>query len=330
MKKLLLLSLLATSYFSAQSQCIELFISEYVEGWSNNKAIELYNPTNTAKNLSNYQLERGNNGTFPQANQKLVLSGTIEPYSTFVIVLEKLNPDGEGQEAPVWEELQDKADLFACPVYETNNVMYFNGNDALVLRNISSGGSGYVIDRIGRLGENPASDTETAEGWNNVGPEFTFVGNGSVSWTKDHSLIRKPSIQIGETPPTAIFNVSLQWDSIPPVYRDENDILKGNWNSLGSHSCECDPDFVSGTSKLGNFDFAMYPNPANRSESVTLSSKKSIDRYEVLDITGKVIDSKITSNQNKIKITLTKYNSGLYILKAYSGSTFSTQKMIVH
>ena len=29
----------------SQAQCTDLFFSEYVEGWSNNKALEIYNPT---------------------------------------------------------------------------------------------------------------------------------------------------------------------------------------------------------------------------------------------------------------------------------------------
>lgn len=334
MKKLLLLTLVATFYYSAQAQeseCIELFMSEYVEGKGNNKAMEIYNPTSTTKDLSNYQLERGSNGGSPSANQKLVLTGTIEPYSTFVVVIDKRNPEGTGQEEPVWDDLQDKADAFECANYNENNTMYFNGNDAMILRNISGGGAGYVIDRVGREGEDPDDPNVPVSGlgWNNVGPDFTFVSNGSESWTRDHSLIRKASVKIGDLDQYALFDPSIGWDSIPPQVYDDAGTLKGNWDSLGSHSCECDPDFVSSTSSAGSFDFALYPNPANNSEAVTLSSKQSIDRYEVLDITGKVIDAKTTSNQNEIKIALRNYSTGLYILKAYSGSDFSTRKMIV-
>ncbi len=35
----------------------DLIISEYIEGTSNNKAIELYNGTSAAINLSGYQLK---------------------------------------------------------------------------------------------------------------------------------------------------------------------------------------------------------------------------------------------------------------------------------
>ena len=52
-------------------------MSEYIEGWSNNKAIEIYNPTDAAIDLSDYRLERYSNGaTAAQDNQKVDLSGT--------------------------------------------------------------------------------------------------------------------------------------------------------------------------------------------------------------------------------------------------------------
>ncbi|PJB59725.1 MAG: nuclease, partial [Bacteroidetes bacterium CG_4_9_14_3_um_filter_41_19] len=46
MKKLLLLLVVAFfATFSFAQECSNLFISEYVEGSGNNKAIEIYNPT---------------------------------------------------------------------------------------------------------------------------------------------------------------------------------------------------------------------------------------------------------------------------------------------
>lgn len=333
MKKLLLLSLLATFSYAAQAQsgCIELFISEYVEGWSNNKAIEIYNPTNTPKDLSNYRLERASNGGQPGDNQKLILSGTIDAYSTFVVVIDKRDTAGTAQEAPVWDDLQAKADAFECANYDENNTMYFNGNDAMILRNIEGGGNGFVVDRVGRVGEDPddPNSPTSGEGWNNVPPAFTFVANGSEPWTTDHSLIRKPTVEIGDLAPLALFDPSVMWDSIPPVYINDDGFLKGNWNTLGSHDCQCDPDFVSSASTIDGFDFVMYPNPAARNQTVSIISKRAIDRYELLDITGKVIDTKSILNQNEFEITLSNYNSGLYILKAYSGTDFSTRKMIV-
>ena len=133
----------------AHAQCDDIFISEYVEGWSNNKAIELYNPTDAAIDLSDYRLERYSNGaTTAQDNQKVDLSGTLNANSVVVVVLDKQDPDGVDYEAPVWDELAEAADLWVCPVYEENNTMYFNGNDAMVLRKISTNSP---IDIFGKI-----------------------------------------------------------------------------------------------------------------------------------------------------------------------------------
>ncbi|MFT4522715.1 MAG: putative extracellular nuclease, partial [Bacteroidia bacterium] len=69
---------------TAMSQCTELYISEYIEGSSSNKAVELYNPTDQPINLSDYAvLLFGNGATSP--NQSLLPTGTIAPYDVFVI-----------------------------------------------------------------------------------------------------------------------------------------------------------------------------------------------------------------------------------------------------
>jgi len=92
MKKALLFFGLLASTASAQD-CSKIFISEYVEGWSNNKALEIYNPTNQTINLSEYFVARYSNGSASATVQNAVqLSGTIAPYDVFVAVLEKLDP----------------------------------------------------------------------------------------------------------------------------------------------------------------------------------------------------------------------------------------------
>ena len=60
MKKILLSTsvLLAMSVNAQIPDCNDLFFSEYVEGSSQNKAIEIYNPTTTSIDLSDYSVER--------------------------------------------------------------------------------------------------------------------------------------------------------------------------------------------------------------------------------------------------------------------------------
>src|SRR5690554_102880 len=108
MKKVLLsFGLLLSAAVSAQD-CNELFISEYVEGWSNNKAIEIYNPTNQTIDLSDYIIVRYSNGSnFAGPESAVELTGTIEPNDVYVAVLDKRDP-GIGQDAPVWDSLRSE------------------------------------------------------------------------------------------------------------------------------------------------------------------------------------------------------------------------------
>ena len=88
-KRICLVSLvvLATLTFAAQSvlaQTSDLIFSEYVEGSSNNKAIEIYNGTGASVNLSNYSVKLFNNGS-SSANQSLTLSGSLADGDVYVI-----------------------------------------------------------------------------------------------------------------------------------------------------------------------------------------------------------------------------------------------------
>ena len=71
MKKLLLnFALLVTAFGMKAQNCSDVFISEYVEGTGNNKALGIYNPTPNPINLNNqYRLIRYNNGTSAAAGE---------------------------------------------------------------------------------------------------------------------------------------------------------------------------------------------------------------------------------------------------------------------
>jgi len=310
-KYALTLGLLITGLHSYSQGCNELFISEYLEGWSNNKAIELYNPTNSAIDLSGYKLERYSNGSASAAdNQKLTLEGTIEAQSTFVIVLDKRDPDGTGQEAPVWEELQLVADWFACPVYDVNNALYFNGNDAMVLRKIAGN---VVIDVFGKIGEDPG-DPNDGGGWNNVAPEYSWALNGEIAWSANHTLIRKYDVVDGDTSPVDAFNVAAEYDSIPA----------NTFTNLGIHSSACNPNNIS---ENFNLEMSVYPNPSLDGK-VTVNSPFVLSKLEILALDGKLMFSQLQSGF-KVEIDIAQIPTGIYLIQGYSSSGIMLQKKLV-
>jgi len=327
MKKLLLLLVtISISSMLFSQECTEIFISEYVEGWSNNKAIELYNPSDQSVDLSGYQLKRYSNGsTSADAKKVLTLTGIMPPLSVFVIVIDKQDTAGTGQEAPVWEELQAKADAFECPNYDVNNVMYFNGNDAMILYSFSFD---LAIDRIGKIGEDPGNPSDGG-GWNDIAPDFTWSSNGGSAWTANHSLIRKSSIVNGDFYPTDEFDVSLQWDSISPVvYNEDGIVTGGNWASLGEHYCDCGDVIIDGINEIDVLNLSISPNPSSNG-IVNISSKHSFSDINIYSVNGELVDRVSNINNNNIELNTSNYLPGVYLMNMKFENGYVVSKRLV-
>ncbi len=142
-----------------------LFFSEYVEGSSNNKALEIYNPTGADVDLlaGVYTIEKYNNGA-STPNDILSLTGTLAAGATYVIA----NPGATFKSASYVN-------------LNTGSITFFNGDDAIVLKK-----NGVVIDGIGQVGFNPGSS-----GWT--------VGTGS---TTNFTLRRGCAVTSGDTDET--------------------------------------------------------------------------------------------------------------------------------
>jgi hypothetical protein len=141
--------------------CGELFFSEYIEGSSNNKALELYNASADVLDLSAYSISLYNNGAVTP-NSTLPLSGLLNPGATYQIVNSSANA-----------ALLALADV-------TSGVTFYNGDDALVLFQGST-----VIDAIGVVGTDPGTNWPVGSG---ATSEYTLVRKpeiqaGQPNWT---------------------------------------------------------------------------------------------------------------------------------------------------
>lgn len=120
----------ATDYnltlYQGDQQAGDLIISAYVEGSSWNKAIQLYNGTGKAVDLSKYTLQKQSNGA-GSFGTPLHLTGTLANNSTYVIVHKTAGAT-----------LMAKANLV------TDSLLQYNGNDAVRLVR-----SGVTIDMVG-------------------------------------------------------------------------------------------------------------------------------------------------------------------------------------
>ena len=170
----LLLSLLSVAGWG---QTTDLFFSEYVEGSSNNKYLEIYNGTGSSVNLSDYEI-------------RLFTNGVSNPTST--LVLSGILLDGD-----VIVYKNNQANIYSGTATVNTTVMAYNGDDAIALWKRST--SSYV-DIFGRIGNDPGT---------------AWTGAGGYS-TVDKTLRRKKTVCSGVTVnPTgagAFTTLTTEWD----------------------------------------------------------------------------------------------------------------------
>jgi Ca2+-binding RTX toxin-like protein len=153
----------------------DLIISEYVEGSSSNKALELYNGTGAPIPLDGtYDIQIFANGS-PTATATVALIGTIAPGEAFVLARSAADPA-----------------LLALADQTTTNFLW-SGNDAVALRK-----AGVMIDAIGQIGVDPGTE------W----------GSGDAS-TADNTLRRRSTVEAGDPDGSDLFDPAVQWTGHP-------------------------------------------------------------------------------------------------------------------
>ncbi|MCH7310944.1 ExeM/NucH family extracellular endonuclease [Acinetobacter sp. ANC 4805] len=218
----------ASSIFSVAHA--QLMFSQYIDGNSNKKGLEIYNPDATSVNLADYEIQQFNNGTtlkplvFP-------LEGNLKSKGRFLV-----------GHAALQIELGDKVNQVAG--------FTFNGDDAILLVY-----KGKVIDRFGRLGEQP-----TSGGW------------GTTTISKANSFTRLQTVNpVTEIDPTTAFDLDGSWRA----WKDRNDFS----NITGSATTPPISETVSCSST--DTAIADLNNKATQGQNYTLRGVITADyRYE--------------------------------------------------
>jgi len=286
MKSILSFILTLYSFSLVAQDCSELFFSEYVEGSSNNKAVEIYNPTDAPIDLSSYSIERYSNGAAGPTDE-MNLSGTINAGETWIVTNSDTNSTNEF--GYIMVELYNMADQWA-PVYPSP--LYMNGNDAMTLSK-----NGSYIDIIGKIGEDPG------DAWtDDVTAGFTDA-NGGAWWTKNHTLVRKASVKSGVKTNPVLFNPAAEWDSLSI----------NTWTNLGSHECDCSSGGPSSIEDKST-SFVLYPNPATKSQTINVSANKAIKSFELINALGQKVNLNYTHSNSQAYIHTHNINFGIYSL----------------
>lgn len=183
-----------------------LFFSEYAEGSSNNKYLEIYNGTGEDLDLSNYSLSScsngcDTNGQWDYPDNVTFPSGTILTAGDVFVVYH-----------------QDADEMIEAEGDQTFTYLS-NGNDAFAITEAGATADTYtIIDIIGDM-----SELELDDGWDVA---------GVTSATKNHTLVRKASV---------VSNNGGNWSSSAGTNDTDSEWIvldQNTWTYLGSHPHE--------------------------------------------------------------------------------------------
>lgn len=159
---------------------MNVYFSEYVEGSSNNKAVEIYNAGGSSVDLSNCSINVYSNGnTTPNGSSPVTLSGTLAAGDTYVVCNSSF---ALGDAGAICQQM--------------SSGINFNGNDAVELVCNST-----TMDVIGQIGYDPGSD-----GWGDASSEAA-----PLATTKDHTLRRRCSVTSGDVDGSDAFDPATEW-----------------------------------------------------------------------------------------------------------------------
>ena len=270
-----------------------LVFSEYIEGSSNNKALEVYNNTDHDINLDEYGIGGSYNGSGIQEDLYYFPTGAVlKSGNVFVLANSQADP----------KILAVTDDTLAYD--EGGYVMSFNGNDARVLIRIMNNGSDRAwIDAIGDPNYDPGNGWDVA---------------GVTEATYDHTLLRKADINIG----TADWGSSAGTDATSSqwVVKDKDD-----FTNLGLPTSTQGINNIKLAKKV-----KLYPNPGSGIFNVDLNNTlKGPIIMKIMDMTGRVILKK-SFNQapNTIHVNISSLASNMYFFQINDQNNIIVKRFI--
>jgi plastocyanin len=188
---------------------IDLFFSEYGEGSSNNKYIEIYNSTSNSVDLSSYALTRVSNAPT-----------TVGVYEYWV----DFDSAAVVSANDVYIVAHPSADSVILAQADMTYSVLSNGDDGFALvyggkpsSPVLPGNEYVILDFVGDFNGDPGS------GWSVA---------GITNATKDHTLVRKCSINTGNTNWTSSSGTDL-------LNSEWTVLTNEDWTDLGVHSNPC-------------------------------------------------------------------------------------------
>ncbi len=258
------------------ADCANLFFSEYIEGTSNNKSVEIYNPTSSTINLSTYSLVKYINGSATPSGTR-TLSGSIAPGDVYVI-------SNNNSSAAIILASDD-----------TTGFMNFNGNDAIELKQLTTS-----LDIIGQIGVDPgaigwAVNSGTTTDKTIIRSKYAYKGN--VNWAT--AALEWNAYTIDMTDSLGAHHIMPCGTAVPPVISFDTLSLIAN-EAIGSvgfgfrvnnpssttFTVDVAVDVIGSSASAGDYTFAprTVTFPAGGTQIVTIINDLLSEGTETIKI----------------------------------------------
>lgn len=248
----------------------DLIISEYVEGSSNNKYIEIYNGTGNNVDLSNYALRLYSNGAASPSNTDN-LSGILADGSTIVYA-------------------NASATVYAG-VTTSSPACNFNGDDAIELYNSSTATSVDVVGIIGSTAE-PGSNRTLVRKANVNSPNTSYTTAEWDSFAQDnvanlgtHTVSCTPEVNITGLDPTTLNFAQGSVDNI--LYRLEISLTQED-QTLTALTARIDAAVTTLDVLLSNYKLRYSTDATLDAGDATLATDNAVANAnnEIITFTG--------------------------------------------
>lgn len=340
-------------------QAPDLIVSQYMEGTSFNKYVEIFNGTCADVDLSGYELRAYHNGAAATGAPTftIALSGTLSVGDVFVIA----HPS-----ATAWS---------GTPNLTSANLQ-FNGDDALVLFNLVSG---KPADIFGSVGNDPGSawrdadSTSTTYRWSTenktlvrkscvyagitVNPDLAGIGGFPTLTTEWDTLSVDDATGLGSHAFGASsysYSVASGDAAIKSIADNCANIEIGTVNSVinvvgtfcGFNNCNTTPGQIAvnvvcaesrnmkSTSAVGqSSSVELFPNPTTGSVALTFNTSSDEEVSVVLfDLSGKaqmtIHNGYLVKGAQRMQADLSALAAGTYVIRIASASENQTLRVV--